>query len=310
MLKDIKSQRNALKILLGTIKKNRIPVALLMIGQQGIGKRLTAINYSKAINCYEPYDFDSCDKCISCRKIDSMIHPDVVVIEPQGGVIKIEVVRMLQEKLSLKPFEGKRKIAIIDEAHRMNEHASNAFLITLEEPPKDTTIILISSNEDSLPDTVRSRCCRIVFSPLSRQVCDELIRSKKDLEDVGLYLNLCMGMPGLALSRDFSQEKEWFFRLLKNMFSDSSKEIWENKEDLNRWINLLLVAIRDSIVFKETADSKALLLGEEIKCQSFDRALYSCEKLYEIIGQLDFNLNRNILWNYFTSLVRASISLV
>jgi DNA polymerase-3 subunit delta' len=105
------------------------------------------------------------------------VHPDFLLIEPHGGQIRIEEIRAVDNSLSLKPFEGSCKIVIVDEAHMMNSYAANAFLKTLEEPPKESLIILISSNPDRLPDTIRSRCSRLNFTPLSYEECRKVIET-------------------------------------------------------------------------------------------------------------------------------------
>lgn len=305
MLKDIKSQPRALKILIGTLQKKRLPTSILMSGQRGIGKRLTAMNYAKAINCYEPVDFDSCDKCVSCHKIDSLIHPDIHILEPENGEIKIDSIRKLQEKLSLKPFEGKRKFAIIDEAQNINESAANAFLKTLEEPPDNTTIALICSNDDLLPPTIKSRCVSIGFSPLSTGACREIISARYSGKDIDLYVNLSMGMPGIAITRNFSEEKEWFLALLRNMINDCSKEIWADREQIKTWLNLAMIFIRDSIVCSITNNRGNSLLGETYECLSVQRALNIYEQCQELLSLIDSNLNRNIVWNYASGIMKS-----
>ena len=103
------------------------------------------------------------------------MHPDLLVISPEGGQIRIEEIRSINDTLSLKPFEGRWKVVVVDEASTMNPYAANAFLKTLEEPPKDSLIILVSSNPERLPDTIRSRCSRVNFTPLSYEACKKVI---------------------------------------------------------------------------------------------------------------------------------------
>ena len=139
-LKDIIGQQRALDILRGCIARDRVPHALLFAGDEGIGKKLTAVNFAKALNCRkeesddlfaineEPSassgldEIDNCGVCASCRKIDNANHPDVIMIAPEGdgGQITVSVIRELQGALSYKPYEGKWKIAIIDSADRLN----------------------------------------------------------------------------------------------------------------------------------------------------------------------------------------------
>jgi DNA polymerase-3 subunit delta' len=129
-LKDIIGQERPVRILSGTIKRDRVPSSILLSGDSGIGKMLAARSYAKALNCLAPVDFDACDKCSSCRKIDSESHPDITFVLPENDEIKIESVRQAEEVLSLKPYEGKVKVLIVDDADLMNINAANAFLKT------------------------------------------------------------------------------------------------------------------------------------------------------------------------------------
>lgn len=134
-------------------KNNRLAGAYLFVGPDGIGKYAIALELAKSFDC-TPFD----------------IH----TIEPEGtgpperrslagGAIKINKIRELQDKLGLMPYEGSRKFALVKNAEAMTEEASNAFLKLLEEPPLDTTIILITSNMGKLLPTIISRCQIVRF---------------------------------------------------------------------------------------------------------------------------------------------------
>src|SRR4029453_8082114 len=114
---------------------------------------------------------DFCDRCAQCRKVESGVHADVVIVQPEevGSAIKIAQVRELLQTLSLRPMEGTHKVYIIDPADALNDAASNALLKGLEEPPDDTSFILVSSNPQALLVTVRSRCQTYSFAPLTLQ---------------------------------------------------------------------------------------------------------------------------------------------
>ena len=168
-LREIIGQDRAVKILLRSIQRARIPSSYLFAGEAGIGKKFTAINFAKAVNCLTPPSppltkggdggvFDACDECYSCRKINAGVHPDFLIISPDAGQIRIEEIRAINDILSYKAFEGRMKVIIVDEAETMNPYAANAFLKNLEQPPEDSLIILISSNPDRMLDTIKSRC--------------------------------------------------------------------------------------------------------------------------------------------------------
>lgn len=305
MLKDIIGQPKALRILSGTLRKNRVPSSVLMLGEKGTGKRLAAINYAKAINCSDLFHHDSCDKCISCKKTDSRAHPDVYIIEPENDEIRIDVVRKLEETLSLKPFEGRKKVVVIDDSDKMNANAANAFLKTLEEPPDNSIIILLSSNEDGMPDTIKSRCVKINFYPLPAEICRKMISGHVNPDDLTLYINLSMGRPGIANTRNFAQERAFFFKLYNNMLSDNSKEIWADKEQMKAWLDMSIVFMRDMAVYEITNSESDMMLGKPFKCSSIKNVLDVYNTLQQTRNRIDFNLNKNITWNYVSAVVKS-----
>lgn len=145
--------------------KGRMPHALLFTGPAGVGKFLAARWTAAAFLCPE----GGCGTCTTCRRVRAEIHPDLYVVrtDEDRRDILIQQVRNLTAAVGTKPFEGRGRAAIIDEAERMNEEAQNAFLKTLEEPPPNTLIVLVSSGEARLLPTIRSRCPRVPFHRLS-----------------------------------------------------------------------------------------------------------------------------------------------
>jgi DNA polymerase-3 subunit delta' len=344
-LKDIIGQEKAVNILLRTIQRGRLPSSYLFAGESGVGKKFTAVNLAKAVNCLKTTpsltlppqgegvgggnpelrtpnpelleQVDACDECLSCKKIDAGVHPDFLLISPVAGQIRIEEIRAIDNMVYLKPFEGREKVVIIDEADSMNPFASNAFLKTLEEPPKDSLIILISSNPDRLPDTIRSRCSRVNFTPLSHQSCKKIIEAinnqqgtKKTDEELSTLVRLSMGRPGLAFTGDLTEERAWFMNLLKGMLN-AEKDGWTSKEEMERWFDLILIMLRDIAVMKITRDETNLInidLKDYLNKLSNSMDLKVIIDYYQILstlrGYLNFNLNRSLMWNYTGSLLR------
>jgi DNA polymerase-3 subunit delta' len=151
------------------LREGRFPHALIFSGPAGVGKRTCALMFAKALNCLQSGPDDFCDACTHCRKVDSGVHPDVLMIglEEEAAEIKIAQIRDLLGTLSLRPLEGSQKVFIIDPADAMNDSSANALLKGLEEPPDDSHFILLSSSPQSLLLTVRSRCQTYPFAPLT-----------------------------------------------------------------------------------------------------------------------------------------------
>lgn len=316
-LRDVIGQDRAINILGKTLGRGRLPSAYLFTGESGIGKRLTAINLAKSVNCMSPVPFsggaeDACDACPSCRKIDAGIHPDVLMVTPSRSEIRVDEIRAVEDALSLRPFEGKRKVVIIDDAEAMNQPAANAFLKTLEEPPDLSLIILVASNPDLLPETVRSRCSRVRFTPLSDEDCGLVLGRASGFAQPGedtlrAAVRLSMGRPGFAASGDPLKEQEWFLDLLNAMVG-GAPVAWADADEMERWLDLANVFFRDLVVAAVTGDNRELLdprIGRQSLSQSEVRQVIEAyEKVGRIRGLLGFHLNKAITWNYAASLFR------
>ena len=185
--------------------RESVPPSLIFAGPAGVGKRLVAIATAQALNCLETrraqnpsaanldfVEFDACGACAACSRIARGIHPDVPILEPgDNGSIKVDAVRDLVERSAYRPFEGRRRVVIIDDADALVPHAQNALLKTLEEPPPASMFILVSARPDVLLPTVRSRCPRLRFRPLGPDdVAAALVRrGKSDAEARAIAAN-------------------------------------------------------------------------------------------------------------------------
>jgi len=164
------------------IRSGRIANAYIFSGPTDAGKEFTAINFAKALNCISGGE-DSCDKCISCRKIDDGNHADVRLIRPEGTKLKIEQMRFLQRQGSYKPMEGNYKVYIITEAEKMSLEAANSLLKTLEEPPGAMVLILSTIVYSALLPTIRSRCQALKFSLVPQNVLKDELVERFDLPE-------------------------------------------------------------------------------------------------------------------------------
>jgi DNA polymerase-3 subunit delta' len=171
-LRDVIGHTRLVGLLARAVARDTLPPALLLAGPAGIGKRRVALSVAAAVNCLDPVtdgalERDACGTCTACRRIERGVHPDVVLLEPgDSGSIKIEAVRDVIDRAGFRPFEGRRRVVVIDEADALVPQAQNALLKTLEEPPSASSFMLVSSLPDALLDTVRSRCPRLRFGPL------------------------------------------------------------------------------------------------------------------------------------------------
>src|SRR5208337_3552670 len=172
-LADIAGQKRAMRFLKRLLQKDAIPHAFLFSGMAGAGKFAAAKEFAKALNCLYPQDYDSCEACDSCNKLEKGLHPDLVLIRSEGVFIKLEQVRDLLKRFRFRPFEGKFRVVIIQDAQKLMEPAANAMLKILEEPPKANIFILLATESQMLLPTMVSRCCQVRFQPLEDEIVAE-----------------------------------------------------------------------------------------------------------------------------------------
>lgn len=153
-----------MSVLRRSIDSGKTAHAYLFEGIEGCGRRTTALAFIQTLFCASN---TGCGDCPSCRKMISGNHPDLHLLEPDGTFIKIDQIRALQKELSLRPYEASRKACIIKDAEQLNISAANAMLKTLEEPPGNAVIVLLTTDASAVLSTIRSRCQLLRFAPLS-----------------------------------------------------------------------------------------------------------------------------------------------
>jgi DNA polymerase-3 subunit delta' len=196
--RDLVGHRRLLGLLSRSIAQSSLPPSLIFSGPDGVGKLRAAVATAQALNCPSPITIqneardgrtttpgvDACGTCPACRRIARGAHPDVQILAPgEFGSIKIEQVREAIDAAAYRPFEGRRRVFLIEEAASLVAPAQNALLKTLEEPRPGSVFILITAMADSLLPTVRSRCSRLRFGRLTHaELVSVLMRDHKYAE--------------------------------------------------------------------------------------------------------------------------------
>lgn len=266
--KNVIGQEEAIGILTSYISGSRLPHALIFSGPEGVGKSLVAKELAKALNC-EKDGIDPCDECSTCRRIDSLNHPDVSWVKPVGGSIKIEQIRSLRSQISLRPYEARYKVYIIDNAEAMTEEAQNAFLKTLEEPPPRSYLILISSKPQSLLPTISSRCQVLRFRTLNFERIKDALISRYSLDSAKAHFlaYLSGGRLGEAIGRmhdDILVKKNRVVDEAHSILSKGESIGWQNepKEEIVGRLEILIDWYRDLLLLGE---------GESVPLINVDR---------------------------------------
>ena len=210
------SETDAARTLSRMLAADRLPHALLFAGPEDVGKAQLATALAQSLNCTERAAGagDPCGACRSCRRIAEAKHADVETVAP-GGLCRVNdhdhaaspnigicQIRRLEMVAVSNPYEGRRRVFLIDPAETMTADAADAFLKTLEEPPEAVTLILITAAPARLSETVRSRCRRVDVVPLMRSALTARLSQREDVsaEDAASLAGLARGRAGWALN--------------------------------------------------------------------------------------------------------------
>ena len=313
---DIIGQEGAVEILGRELSNGRISHAYLFSGMGCIGKKQTALAFAMAVECGRVRG-DSCGECLSCRKISHGVHPDVRLYVPEARTkgatekIYIDQIRDLQAGISLRPMEGEKKVFMIDDADRMVDQAANALLKTLEEPPPDSFLILITSFPDLLPSTVLSRCRTVRFKPLSTDSVEEILIRKMGLskDKAKVMARVSQGSLGRVLNvaeKDLLSQRDRFMERIQKWDLGNIGSIFEvsesfskNTDDSIEFLEFLASWNRDLISIKLRGEKGMLThadkiteLLEESRHKDIAALLNHADILEEAIRRLRMNVNQ------------------
>ena len=239
MFQNILGNSKIKDLLKETIRNDKISHSYMFIGKSGIGKKMIAEEFAKAILCLS--DDKYCNNCKSCIEFDGKNNPDFSIIEPDGNIIKIDQIREMQKGVQEKPIISNRKVYIINNADKMKREAQNALLKTLEEPPEFVTIILIGENENEFLTTIKSRCMILHFMPISNDEIEDFLNRNYGMNVTSNMLEVFQGSIGKAI--ELKSKEEEYFKIEQAINSLES----ENLIDLINNLDILYIS-KDEIL--------------------------------------------------------------
>jgi DNA polymerase-3 subunit delta' len=305
-LADVRGHDRARAILARALERDRLPPALLFAGPDGVGKKLLALAVAQAALCERAPLPEPCGVCRACKKVSAALaperleelrneadrhpdgdvwrnfrlHPDLVLAEgwwltkagrPRAGAeIRVDQVRDLIAEIAGAPFEARRRVFVIDDAHTMNEAAQNALLKSLEEPPPRSHVILVSASPLGLRQTIRSRCQLLRFGPLPRSAVAAHLAERCGLpaDRARTQAALAGGSLGTALafeSEAYGRMREGLVDLLERagtldpVARMEAAEALEQSEDPTLLLTTLRSLLRDLLALRAGAPGQTLV---------------------------------------------------
>ena len=312
----------------------RMPGSLLFTGEEGIGKKLFALELAKTMNCRTRVGVEACDECSACKRISRSTfppfgkddddkarliwseHADVAMARPYKNIIRVPVMRELEREANFRPFEGAARVFIVEDADNMNDQASNALLKTLEEPPPTSHLILTTSNPTALLPTIRSRCQTIRFAPIPREAIETFLIEEKKLPaaDAQLLSRTSGGSLGRALGTDidtYRERRDSMLDVLRALTVTGDRAqllraaevlaATKDRDEYERRLDALEGLIRDAWALglgrpDETIVNRDLLktLRPVAAELKSEQARSWLKQIEELRGALEVNLNRKI----------------
>jgi len=311
---DIYGHERQIAILKKAIAQKRVGHAYLFSGINGAGKRTLAGEFAKALNCERADTLhDACEKCSSCLKARHASHADIIFIAAEGQFIRINAIREIQERMKFKPLEGGWRAVIIDDADKMNDHAANALLKTLEEPSAANILILVSSRPYSLPATIISRCRHMRFNPLPATAVSRFLGEQRgmDRQKASLLAGLSGGSVGRALEldqEDIAAYRAEIMQLLMKARKDDPisllnlvSNFGQDKKKIKQGMDIVSSCFRDALILKETRKAEMLLNADHPSFINTLARRLSGEQILQNIflvarawGTIELNVNKTL----------------
>ncbi len=306
--------------LLRIINHQRIAHSFIFSGPEGVGKINLARAFALGLNCLD-FDGDACGVCANCNHISRGLFPDLMEISPHKNMIKIDHIRDITVKLLSRPYQGKYRVVIINQADLMNIYAANALLKTLEEPVPNNIIILICANYRRLPGTIVSRCCLLRFNFLLPEQLESILEKKfpdrdRDRDTIQLVSKIANG--SIRRAEKLLQAEEMEFRQgilefaldLMNLKEPQSMDklfSWVeaakfDQQKLEEMLNYLRLFIRDIILVISTGQLDNIIncdikekLARIAPALELKNLLNLYARIEDIAPFLRHNLNRRLL---------------
>lgn len=303
---DVVGQNKLKEVFDKILKSGSLVNSYILKGPEGIGKKNFALYMAAKILCKTN---DACGICPSCIKIKHFNHPDVIILSKKDKAIGVEDIEELIERIQIKPYEGDKKVVIIENFENTTIQAQNKFLKTLEEPVEDTIIILTANHLNSVLETIISRCQIFSLNRVdSEEIQRYLIKKGVNSEKARVIAKLSDGIIGMAekyLDEEYANLRSDVINIATKITKIEGLEITEivrffddKKDYIDEILDMLMIWFRDILMYKITY-SKDVLINEDY----FERIIEESKILSynKINGIIDIIKKTKEKLNYYSN---------
>lgn len=305
------------------IAMKKLSHAYIIHGEEGMGKKLIASSFAKTLQC-EAGGTQACNKCKSCLQFDTNNHPDIIWVKHEKASIGVDDIRsQVNADIQIKPYNSRYKIYIIEDADKLTEQAQNALLKTMEEPPAYAILMLLTKSISMMLPTILSRSIVLNLKPVDKLKIAEFLMDNYQVPD---YLAMMAaqfsgGNVGKAIkyasSDEFAKMKEDITHILKYIddmdlyeLISGLKSLSLSKNNIEDYIDLMILWYRDVLVFKSTQKPDLILYRDEISYINSQARKLSYDNLNNIINAMEkakIRLRANVNFDIAIELMLLSL---
>lgn len=306
--REIIGQQHIKDHLQSSVVNKTVSHAYIINGEKSSGKAMLAKAFTMALMC-EAGGSEPCMECESCRKTANNSNLDVINLvkdkNKKTDIIGIDEIRgQVISTMYDKPYNGEKKVYIIDDADKMNVQAQNAILKTLEEPPGYAVLILLTRNASKLLPTIISRCIVLNMRPVEDKVIKQYLRERDRLLDTTIDVITAMAGGNVGKARLMSEDSDFIdfqtkiTEILKNIPKSDYRRILDYIEELSKIksekrygydeiLDLFTLWYRDVLLYKATGETDNLIFRNEIAEIAKQSVYFSFEAINAVIKMID-----------------------
>lgn len=324
---DIVGQEDIKSYLVKSILQGNVSHCYIFEGPKDVGKYDLAMVFAQSLLCGS-FEGEPCNECDNCRKAMTMNHPDIHVFGREEKSIKRETIDEIVESIYNRPYEAKRKVYVIDNCQDMTSQAANTFLKTLEEPPGDAVMILLTTNSNMMLPTIVSRCQLIKFRNAGRTEIETYLKDKYNAGSVESYLAACYskGILNKAVNiltgkDDILNRRREIIDMLDRIIKSDKSVIYEyenyfdeNKDNIDEILEIMMIWFRD-VTFFANGVTKLCVNRDMESLLSLHNSMMKHEDLSALIIYLQsvssgckYNVNYKLLIDQMLLRIREEFS--